>query len=186
MAVPSRFRVAVIVCSAMAFTSCTSSPAQVATSPAHVAVPRSAANTYPAEATASLCKAGLRPLYIVAPTLVRAGTNDSGYAVDSISPAPGSKVQAGSVVKVTLGRSVNAGPGWHGPRPRAVIPDVKGLDANSALGEITTLGLFANVTTTTPTGALTVTSQTPAAGTTVNGGSTVTLRIGNVGSEGCP
>jgi beta-lactam-binding protein with PASTA domain len=169
-------RVAMIVCSALAFTSC---------SAGHVAVPRSATNAYPAQATAALCNAGLQPIYLTAPTLRHADIGLHGYAVRSISPAPGSEVKAGSVVTVRLILSANGGPGWSGTRPRSVVPNVNGLDANKALGEITTLGLFGTLIATTPTGALTVTGETPSAGTTVRGGSTVVLHIGKVGSQGC-
>ncbi len=87
---------------------------------------------------------------------------------------------------ITLSASINGGPGWSGPRPRSVVPNVNGLDVNKALGEITTLGLFASVTATTPTGSLTVTSETPPAGTSVAGGSTIQLHAGSVGSKDCP
>jgi beta-lactam-binding protein with PASTA domain len=149
-------------------------------------VPRSAANAYPAQATAALCNAGLHPLYLTAPKLAHADIGINGYAVRSISPGPGSEVKAGSDVTIRLNLSANGGPGWSGPRPRSVVPNVDGLDVNQALDKITNLGLFATVIATTPTGALTVTRATPSAGTTVAGGSTVVLHVGMVGSQGCP
>lgn len=60
-----------------------------------------------------------------------------------------------------------------------------GLDVNTALREITALGLDANVIAATPTGTLTVTRVTPPPGTTVPGGSTVLVHVGTVGSDAC-
>jgi hypothetical protein len=155
----------------------------VAPPAAEVSVPRFG-NAYPAQASAAVCAAGLRPLYLNVPPLVHADANVNGYALRSISPAPGSDVEAGSVVDMTLVVDLNGG-GPFGPKPAARLPNVTGLDINKALSVITRLGLTANVTTTTPTGALLVTGQTPRAGTTVPGGSTVTLHVGALGSDGC-
>jgi hypothetical protein len=149
-----------------------------------VSVPNSATNAYPAQATAAICAAGLHPLYVSAPPLDHADGNINGYAVRSITPAPGSDVKAGSVVDMTLVTDVNGG-GPFGPKPAAQLPNVTGLDVNTALSEITRLGLRANVTTTTPTGALLVTRQIPKAGTIAPAGSTVVLDVGQVGSDGC-
>jgi PASTA domain len=143
-------------------------------------------NTDPLRATAALCSVGLRPLYVSVPPLDRADENVNGYAVKAVSPKPGSEVKAGSVVELKLSADINGAGPWVGPKPAAQLPNVTGLDINSALVKLTTLGLLVNVNPTTPTAALLVTSETPAAGTNVPGGSTVTLRIGAVGSQGCP
>jgi beta-lactam-binding protein with PASTA domain len=164
-------------CCAVTLTSCSSSGSQVR-------VPASAANAYPSDATAALCAAGLRPVYVSAPTLDGADANVNGYAVASVHPSFGSKVKPGSAVEVRVTESVNGGSGA-GRRPSAVLPDVTGLDVNKALRELTRLGLRVRVTVATPTGALLVTSEEPAAGATIPGSSTVDLHIGQVGSKAC-
>lgn len=177
---PMAFRVVVI-----AIIGCSASLTSCSNSGTNVVVPRSAANAYPAEASAALCRVGLHPRYLRAPALVQADVNINGYAVTSLSPGAGEKVRSGSVVDVTLNPSVNGGPPLLGPRPRSAVPGVMGLDVNKALREITTLGLHANVIATTPTGTLTVTGVIPAPGTTVPGGSTVIVHVGTVGSDAC-
>jgi beta-lactam-binding protein with PASTA domain len=164
-------------CGAVALTSCSSSGSQVR-------VPAAAANAYPSDATAALCAAGLRPVYVSAPTLDAADANVNGYAVASVHPSFGSKVKPGSAVEVRVTESVNGGPGAvH--RPSAVLPNVAGLEVNAALRELTRLGLRVRVTAATPTGALVVTSEEPAAGESIPGSSTVDLHIGQVGSKAC-
>lgn len=149
-----------------------------------VKVPASVANQYPSDATAALCAAGLRPVFVSAPAIRGAGPGVNGYAVKSVHPGFGIQVKPGSAVAVRLVESVN-GLVHDGHGPSAVLPNVTGLDVNKALSEITGLGLQANITVATPTGALQVTSQEPASGTTVPGGSAVELHIGKVGSKGC-
>lgn len=158
--------------------------ASCSTSHPTVKVPASAANQYPSEATAALCAAGLHPVYVSAPTIRGAGPSVNGYAVTSVQPDFGSEVTPGSAVKVTLVESVN-GLVYHGLGPSAVLPDVVGLDVNKALRELTRHGLQADLTMVTPTGSLLVTSQEPAAGTRTPSRSTVVLRVGKVGSNGC-
>jgi hypothetical protein len=76
----------------------------------------------------SPCAAGLHPLYVSAPALRHVDVGYNGYAVMSANPAPGSSVQAGSVVDMVLVTDVNAGAI---PRSRpAVVPSVIGLDVN--------------------------------------------------------
>jgi beta-lactam-binding protein with PASTA domain len=149
-----------------------------------VKVPASAANQYPSDATAALCAAGLRPVFVSAPAIRDAGLGVNGYAVQSVHPGFGSEVKPGSAVEVRLVESVN-GLVYHGHGSSAVLPDVTGLDVNKALREIARLRLQVNLTVATPTGALQVTTQEPAAGTSVPGGSTVVLHVGKVGSTGC-
>jgi beta-lactam-binding protein with PASTA domain len=153
-------------------------------STANVTVPGSVAHADPLQATAALCAAGLHPLYVSAPALRHADVGYNGYAVKSANPAPGSSVQAGSVVDMVLVTDVNAGAI---PRSRpAVVPSVIGLDVNKAVSEITERGLLVNVNAMTPTGSLFVTRQAPTARTAVRGRSTVTLDVGQNGSQGCP
>lgn len=102
---------AVAMGGAAAMTSCSSSGG-------HVVVPKSAANAYPADASAALCSVGLHPRYLRVPTLVRADINVNGYAVKSLNPGPGTHVPAGTVVDVTLNEDVNGGRGWSGPPGR--------------------------------------------------------------------
>jgi beta-lactam-binding protein with PASTA domain len=151
-----------------------------------VTVPNGVAPAYPADASAALCKAGLRPLYVTAPTIHDADGNVNGYAVKSSSPPSGRHLKIGSVVDLQLSESVNGGGPWPPPKGRSVVPNVAGIDINKAVGQITGRGLKANLLPTTPTGALLVTSESPAAGSSIREGSTVTLRFGETGSQGCP
>jgi beta-lactam-binding protein with PASTA domain len=152
----------------------------------HTVVPVAASNAYPAEATAALCAAGLHPLYVTAPPITGADTGINGYAVTSLSPPPGSKVRAGSTVRISLAESANGGPASPVVTTSTTVPSVTGLDVNKALSVITALGLHADVTVSAPTGSLQVTGQTPAAASQAPGGSTVTLRVGQAGTAGCP
>ncbi|MBL8981108.1 MAG: PASTA domain-containing protein [Gemmatimonadetes bacterium] len=86
------------------------------------------------------------------------------------SPAAGFTVPRGSRIALT----VSAGP------PEIGLPDVIGRDLNTARGLLEQLGLQLapleyDSTSTLPAG--TVVAQTPAAGSTVTGGSLITLRI---------
>ncbi|HEX3823017.1 MAG TPA: PASTA domain-containing protein [Mycobacteriales bacterium] len=148
-------------------------------------VPGTAANNYPAQATAALCRAGLRPLYVSAAPITGADESVNGYAVRAISPAPGQTVPAGSTVTLTLAVSVNGGPPSADPLPTAVVPNVKGLNINTALNDLTRANVLVNVTVATPTGSLRVTSETPAPGSIVGDSATVTLKVGDPGSQGC-
>jgi beta-lactam-binding protein with PASTA domain len=151
-----------------------------------ITVPNGVVPAYPADASAALCKAGLRPLYVTAPTIRRADGNVNGYGVKSSSPPPGHQLKGGSVVDLTLVESVNGGGPWSPPHGMSVVPNVSGIDINKAVGQITGQELKANLIPTTPTGTLLVTDESPAPGTSIPAGSIVTLQFGEVGSQGCP
>jgi beta-lactam-binding protein with PASTA domain len=151
----------------------------------HTVVPAAAANAYPAQATAALCRAGLRPVYVSAAPIAGADEGVNGYAVRTISPMPGQKAPVGSTVTLTLVESVNGGGPFPGPLPTAVVPNVKGFDINKALADLTMAGVLVNVTVATPTGSLRVTGETPAPGSIVGDSATVTLKVGEPGSQGC-
>jgi beta-lactam-binding protein with PASTA domain len=174
----------------LAITGCSSTGASSSISGKHVArlvaVPATVTNNYPAQASAALCAAGPRPLYVTAPPILRADSNTNGYAVKTAAPIAGNEVATGSTVRISLAVSSNGGGPWTGTRPSAVLPSVIGRDANQAISDLTLLGLHVNVRTTTPTAALTVTQQIPTAGTHVRGGSIVTIRVGQRTSRACP
>jgi beta-lactam-binding protein with PASTA domain len=164
-------------CLAFALCGCSGSTTQVA-------VP-SVVNSYPVDATATLCAAGVHPRYVIAPNLSQADAGTNGYAVRSERPGQGVKVKAGSTVDLVLVTDFNGGDLSAHPRS-TTVPNVDGVEVNKAVAEITRQGLLVNVATATPTGSLLVTGQAPAANTAVRGGSTVTLLVGQVGSQGCP
>jgi len=159
---------------------CTSSaPTDVAT------VPGSAAHAYPADLAAAVCGARLRPVFVSTPPIKQAGPGVNGYAAVSVSPSPLDTVALGSPVRVVLAVSVNAGGPWPSPPATSTLPNVVGMDVNTALGTLTADGVLVDVSTASPTGTMTVTTQVPAAGATVRAGSTVTLAVGTTDSDGC-
>jgi beta-lactam-binding protein with PASTA domain len=172
-----RAMAAAIGCCALTVASCSGSTARVA-------VPRPT-DGYPTVVSAALCSAGLRPMYVSAPRVHHADRNVNGYSLRYTRPAPGTDVKVGSVVDLTLVEDHNLGGPWLGQRGDQKLPKVTGLDVNTALRRLTTLGLRVNVTTTTPTGVLRVTQQVPGAGTVVPSGSTVTVLAGQRGSQAC-
>ncbi len=171
---------------AVGFALCGLAGCSVGTPAARTTVPAAAASGYPADVTAALCGVGLRPAFVTAPPIWHADRSVNGYAVTSISPAPLDRVAPGSAVQVRLAVSVNAGGPWPEPPATSVVPSVIGMDVNTALATLTADGVLVDVTTVSPTGAMVVATQAPAAGETVQRGSTVTLTVGTLNSDGCP
>lgn len=152
---------------------------------ASTTVPAAAASGYPHDVASALCAAGLHPVFVAAPPIRHADRNVNGYAVASISPGPLDGVAPGSAVQVHLVVSVNAGGPWPAAPASTVLPPVIGMDVNTAIATLTADGLVVSVMTASPTGTMAVTTQAPAAGTTVPRSSTVTLTVGSPHSDGC-
>jgi beta-lactam-binding protein with PASTA domain len=152
----------------------------------HEVVVPDLSHAYPVDIEHRLCAAGLNPRVIEAPAIVGADTGVNGYGLASASPAAGAEVPAGSVVDLHLALSVNAGELPPNAGAQSVIPNVVGMDVNAALSALTQLGFSVDVSSHTPTGQITVTEQSPAAGTTLAGGGTVTLKAGPTNGVGCP
>jgi beta-lactam-binding protein with PASTA domain len=155
-------------------------------SPTHEVVVPNLGHGYPVDIENRLCAAGLNPRVMEAPAIVGANTGVNGYSLVSASPAAGARVAAGSVVDLYLAVSVNAGGMLPNAGAQSVIPNVVGVDVNAALNVLTQLGFSVDVSSHTPTGQITVTEQSPAAGTTLADGGSVTLKAGPTNGVGCP
>lgn len=157
----------------------TESPAALTT------VPPAAASGYPLDVTSALCAAGLRPVFVSTPPIQHADRNINGYAAASASSGPLDGVAPSSAVQIHLTISANAGGPWPSSPATAVLPQVTGMDVNTAIATLTADGLFVDVTTASPTGTMVVATQAPAAGTTVTRSSTVILTVGGPNSDAC-
>jgi hypothetical protein len=177
-AAPTALALGLVAASGLAACSA-GSPADRAT------VPAAAASGYPLDVASALCAAGLRPVFVSTPPIKHADRNINGYAVASTSPRPLDGIAPGSAVQIHLIVSANAGGPWPAAPATAVLPQVVGVDVNTAIATLTAEGLFVDVTTASPTGTLVVAAQAPAAGATVPRSSTVTLTVGQLDSDAC-
>jgi serine/threonine-protein kinase len=92
-------------------------------------------------------------------------------------PAPGSKVEKGVAVTLT----VSSGPS------EVVVPDVTGLDAASARAQLADAGfdvIAVDQPTSDPDEDGVVVDQSPESGSSATHGSTVTITVARVGAEG--
>jgi PASTA domain len=132
-----------------------------------------------------LCDAGLKPEIVSAPDINHGDTGLNGYGVIKSTPAAGSSVPRGSVVRLQLGFDVNAG----GIEPSAPsvseVPKVQGLDVDHALSALTSLGYLVDISVETPADGLQIQSQSPEPGVTLNRGATVTLIAGSAYGGAC-
>lgn len=81
--------------------------------------------------------------------------------------------------------SVNAGAPWPASPATAVLPQVTGMDINTAVAMLTADGLSVDATTASPTGSMVVATQVPGAAATVTRSSTATLTVGDPHSNAC-
>jgi len=133
---------------------------------------------YAHEAVAELVAAGFRVEIADVPRIARADRSVNGYAVVAQNPVGGARAQAGSVVRLMIGTSVNAGQGGLGGEGILTIPELTGMSVNLAIGLATESGLYAGVEA--PKRAiksLVVRGQSPGPGEQVQAGSEVKLTL---------
>jgi beta-lactam-binding protein with PASTA domain len=132
---------------------------------------------YVQDAARAIRAAGLRVVILSVPPISGADASVNGYAVQSQSPASGSRVPAGSPVVLRIGVSLNAGPGGVGPM--GVVPNLVGMPVNVALSAAYMVGLHVTVSGVThqvPSDA--VTAQSIAPDTPVEPDAVITLTLG--------
>jgi eukaryotic-like serine/threonine-protein kinase len=144
----------------------------VSNGPQTVSVPDVVGNTESA-AKAGVDQAGLQI------EIVQQRSNQSPGDVLSQSPAAGTTVVIGSVVRVVVDKA---------PKP-VQVPDVDGEQQDDAVSALSSLGLavfFSNKTVSDPSQDGVVLSQRPTAGTEVAPGTRVVLQIGQYSSGPTP
>jgi beta-lactam-binding protein with PASTA domain len=132
---------------------------------------------YVQDAERAIRAAGLRVVILLVPPITGADASVNGYAVVEQIPAPGLSVSEGSTVVLSLGVSINGGPGGVG-RP-GVVPDLIGMPVNRAMSAVTSVGLHVTVPAVqhqVPSDAVTAQSLTP--GSVVVPGAVITLTLG--------
>jgi beta-lactam-binding protein with PASTA domain len=131
----------------------------------------------PVEATALVEGAGLKAWFPTVPAISGADTGMNGYSIQSQDPAPGTQVDTNSTITLTLIRSGNGGGIAPTVQARVTVPDVRGLDPNSAVRSLTTLGLIVDIPPTDGRATLKVTSQSLTPGSSVTQGTHITINL---------
>jgi beta-lactam-binding protein with PASTA domain len=133
------------------------------------------APSYPGAAVRSLHTADLVAVIPTLPPVLRGGPGGNGYAVRSQSPAPGSRVPAGTAVTLRLAYSANGGGPWTFAK-RLTVPDVRGRPVETAYRLAADAGLLVTLRAGgLPLHEMDVRSQSRPAGETVETGTEILL-----------